>query len=88
MDNMTPMMEPMGPMMVLGLLVLLALIAAAVSVGVRLARSGGSGDSARAMLDRRFALGEIGAEEYYERESALRHTAVEAGKRRGGLLRS
>ena len=85
---MMPMMGPMGLMMVLGMLVLLALIAAAVYVGVRLARGAGSGDSARAMLDRRFASGEIDAEDYYERESALRSTAVRTGKRRDGLAGS
>lgn len=88
MKGMTPMMGSMGPMMVLGLLVLFALVVAAVYVGVRLARSAGSGDSARAMLDRRFALGEIDAEDYYERESALRSTAIRAGKRRDGLAGS
>jgi len=73
MDNMTPMMGSMGlMMMLLGALVLFAVIAAAVYAGVRLARGGGSDDSARAVLDRRFASGAISAEDYYERESALR----------------
>ncbi len=88
MKGMTPMMGPMGPMMVLGMLVLFALVVAAVYVGVRFSRSAGSGDSARAMLDRRFALGEIDAEDYYERESALRSTTAGAGKRRDGLAGS
>lgn len=61
----------MGLMMLLGTLALFAVIAAAVYVGVRLAQGAGPG-SARAVLDRRFASGEISAEDYYERESVLR----------------
>jgi uncharacterized membrane protein len=38
--------------------------------------------SARALLERRLAAGEIDVEEYYERESALRSAQVPA-KRRG-----
>lgn len=74
----------MGLWMLFGILILLALIAGAVYLGVRAAGSsrrgelGGSetGDSARAVLDRRFAAGEISSEEYYERESALRSSAA------------
>ncbi len=73
----------MGLWMLLGILILLALIAGAVYLGVRAAgsRSGqletaGTGDSARAVLDRRFAAGEISSEEYYERDSALRGSAA------------
>lgn len=79
------MMGSMGLMMLLSMLALFALIAAAVYVGVRLARGGRSEDSARAVLDRRFASGEIGAEEYYERESALRSAGPTAAKGRRGL---
>lgn len=81
------MMGSMGLMMLVGTLALFALIAAAVYVGVRLARGGESGRSATAMLDRRFAAGEIGAEEYYERESALR-SGRSARKGRHGLAKS
>ncbi|MGI8597141.1 MAG: SHOCT domain-containing protein [Thermoleophilaceae bacterium] len=74
----------MGLWMLFGILILLALIAGAVYLGVRAAGSsrpgelGGSeaGESARAVLDRRFAAGEISSEEYYERESALRSSAA------------
>jgi uncharacterized membrane protein len=79
------MMGSMGLMMLFSMLALFALIAAAVYVGVRLARGGRSEDSARAVLDRRFASGEIGAEEYYERESALRSAGPTAAKVRRGL---
>ncbi len=82
---MMDMTGSMGLMMLLSALALFALIAAAVYVGVRLARGTGSGDSARALLDRRFASGEIGSEEYYERESALRSAGRGAGKGRHGL---
>jgi hypothetical protein len=55
-------------------LVGLALAGAVAYMAVRAfgrpATDGGS--AARAMLDRRLAIGEIGVEEYYERESALR----------------
>jgi len=80
------MMGSMGLMMLLGTLAVFALIVAAVYVGVRLARGSSAGDSARAMLDRRFASGEISAEEYYERESALR--SARAGRGRHGLAGS
>lgn len=62
----------------LGALVLLAIVAAGVYLGVRAARGRSDRDalepegSARGLLDRRLAAGEIGTEEYYERESALR----------------
>ncbi len=62
----------------LGALVLLAIVAAGVYLGVRAARGLGDRDAlgpedaARGLLDRRLAAGEIGTEEYYERESALR----------------
>lgn len=80
------MMGSMGLMMLLGTLALFALIVATVYVGVRLARGSSAGDSARAMLDRRFASGEISAEEYYERESALRSAGP--GRGRHGLAGS
>jgi uncharacterized membrane protein len=40
-------------------------------------------DSARALLDRRLAAGEIETEEYYEREAALRNAQPPADRRRG-----
>ncbi len=79
------MMGSMGLMMLFGLFALFALIAAAVYVGVRLARGTGSDESARPVLDRRFAAGELSAEEYYERESALRSAAPASGKGGRGL---
>jgi len=79
------MLGPMGLTMLLCALVVLALVAAAVYLGMRLARRRGTNASARAILDRRFAAGELGAEEYYERESALRSTATTTRKRRLGL---
>lgn len=58
---------------VVGLLLLVALIAAAGYAGTRLirARPKSGVDSARALLERRLAAGEIDVDEYYEREAAL-----------------
>lgn len=74
----------MGLWMVFGIVILLALIAGAVYLGVRAlgssepVRPGAreTVESARAILDRRFAAGEISSEEYFERESALRGSAA------------
>ena len=77
------MMGSMGLMMLFALFALFALIAAAVYVGVRLARGTGSDESARSVLDRRFAAG-LSAEEYYERESALRSAAPAPASAKGG----
>jgi uncharacterized membrane protein len=57
---------------VVGILLLLALIAGGVYLGLRLARPGLGRDSGRALLDRRLAGGEIDVDEYYEREAAIR----------------
>ncbi len=49
---------------------------AIVALGVRVLAGGRGGDGvegARSLLHRRLAAGEIDVEEYYERESALRH---------------
>jgi uncharacterized membrane protein len=59
-------------------------LVAAVYVGGRAlgaARGGPKDDSARVVLDRRLATGEISAEEYYEREAVLRSADPDA--RRG-----
>lgn len=78
----------MGLMMLLmlvGLLVLLATVGVAVYLGLRVTRRRGGeleqGDSARALLDRRLVAGEISADEYYERESALRDSQRVPGRR-------
>ncbi len=57
----------------MGLLLLVAVMAAGGYVGVRLvrARPESGVDSARALLERRLAAGEIDVDEYYEREGAL-----------------
>ena len=71
-------------MMLIGLIILLAAAGAIVYLGIRAGRRGDSleeGDSARALLDRRLAIGEISAEEYYERESALRDAQPVARRR-------
>ncbi len=65
-------------MLLMGLLVVIG-IAAAVYIGVRAARRHEPPEaerSARALLDRRLATGEIDSEEYFERESALRNSAA------------
>ncbi len=82
----------MGLWMLFGVLVLLALIAGAVYLGVRALGSSGpgqlgtreTGESAGAILDRRFAAGEIISEEYFERESALRGSAAADRAARSG----
>jgi uncharacterized membrane protein len=76
------MMEWMGIFMLLGLLVLGAILAGAIYLGVRYGLGAGRReDDARATLDRRFAAGEIDADEYHERASALR-SLEPAGRRR------
>lgn len=60
------------------------LLGAIVAVGLR-ALGGGPRDGlegARSLLHKRLAAGEIGSEEYYERESALRQ--AEPPRRRRG----
>jgi len=68
------MMSWMGVFGLLGLVLLLALIAAGVYLGIRLARPGLEKNSGRALLERRLAAGEIEVDEYYEREAVLRET--------------
>lgn len=81
------MMGWMGLAGLIALLALLALVAAAVYLGVRAARSNPrraplEADSARALLDRRLAAGEIGPEDYYEREAVLRTSPPSSRRRR------
>ncbi len=71
MDGMMSWMIVSG---LVGLVLLLALIAAGVYLGIRLARPGLKQDSGRALLDRRLAAGEIEVDEYYEREAVFRAT--------------
>jgi uncharacterized membrane protein len=72
------MMSWMGILGLAGLVLLLALVAAGVYLGIRLARPGLEKSSSRALLDRRLAAGEIDVDEYYEREAVFR----EAKRRR------
>jgi uncharacterized membrane protein len=80
-------MGVMVVVMLVGGLLALATIGALVYFGVRAARPSRElqQESARALLDRRLATGEIEPEEYYEREAALRD-AQPSGPRRGRLL--
>jgi len=66
------MMSWMSVFGLLGLVLLIALIAAGVYLGVRLARPRVENDSGRALLDRRLAAGEIDVEDYYERDAVFR----------------
>jgi uncharacterized membrane protein len=68
------MMGWMSLWMLLALIVFVAVVAAAVYVAVQLARGDEEPqmEGAKEVLDRRLASGEISAEEYFERESALR----------------
>lgn len=78
-----------GLMLVAALICVLAvplLLITAVYVGARVARSGrwvGAQPEGRDVLDRRLAAGEIGVDEYYERESALRSANAGSSPRRG-----
>ncbi|MBA3422108.1 MAG: SHOCT domain-containing protein [Thermoleophilaceae bacterium] len=65
------MMSWMAILGLLGVVVLIVLVAAGVYLGIRLARPGLETSSARALLERRLAAGEIDVDEYYEREGAL-----------------
>ncbi len=70
--RMADMMSGMVVFGLVGLVVLVALIAAGVYFGNRLARPRLDEDSGRALLERRLAAGEIDVDEYYEREAVLR----------------
>jgi uncharacterized membrane protein len=56
----------------LGGLLLVALVATGTVVAVRTLRERREGEPL-GLLQRRLAVGEIGSEEFFERESALRH---------------
>lgn len=78
----------MGWMALATVIAAIVVVATLAVIAVALVRAGrGTGDgedrSAGSLLDRRLALGEIDAEEYYERESALR-SAEPAGRHRWG----
>ncbi|WP_249011834.1 hypothetical protein [Conexibacter sp. DBS9H8] len=69
--------------MLIGLLVLLALVGGVASLAMRSGhRHLPPGDDARTLLNRRLAAGEITAEEYFERESALRSGEPRPSRRR------
>ncbi len=69
------MMGSMGLFMLLGLVLLTALIGATVYIAARAASAPlMKGPDARAVLRERLADGSISAEEYYERDSALRES--------------
>ena len=66
-------MMGMGLWMLLGLLVLLVALGAAAYLGGRaIGLIKPQRESARELLDRRLAAGELSSEEYFERESVLR----------------
>ncbi len=83
-------MSLMLVVMLVGAVLVLGAIGAAVYVGVRASRPspGVDEESARALLDRRLAASEIEPEEYYERESALRDAQPSGRRRRGGVAGS
>jgi putative membrane protein len=62
----------MSVWMLLGLVVFLAAVAGAVYLGVQLTQRDDEEEGAQDVLDRRFAAGEIDAQEYAERRSTLR----------------
>lgn len=70
---MRSMMEAMGLLMLVGLLFVAAVLAGAIYLGVRAGLAGRRpADDPQAALDPRFANGDIDADEYHERASALR----------------
>jgi uncharacterized membrane protein len=74
---MDSMMDWMGAWAIVALVVVVVVVAAGVYVGIKALGGDRSArkpdtESARALLDRRLAAGEIAPEEYHERESALR----------------
>lgn len=77
------MMEWMGLGFLILAVILAGLLAAAIYVGVRAGVGWGrrGDDGPKDVLDRRFAAGEIDADEYHERLAALR--SAEAADRRG-----
>ncbi len=78
---MSDMMGGMGLMMLFGLLVVAVVIGVAIYLAIRAGFGGGLGEpEPREVLQRRLAAGEITAEDYYERECALRDSQV--GRRR------
>jgi len=77
-------MSLMAIAMVVGTLIVVAGLVAAVYVVARAIRSPATPhevESGRTLLDRRLATGEIDADDYYEREAALR-SAQPVAKRR------
>ncbi len=76
----------MGVFWLVALVALLLLIAAAY-FAARAVLAGGrrelEAESARALLDRRLAAGEISPEEYHEREAALRSAGPASHRPRG-----
>ncbi len=75
------MMGGMGLMMLVALLIVAIVIGFAIYVAIRAGVGGGIREpEPREVLQRRLAAGEITAEDYYERESALRDSQV--GRRR------
>ncbi len=78
---MMDMMGGMGLMMLVSLLVVAIVIGVAVYLAIRAGVGGRMREpEPRELLERRLAGGEISAEEYFERESALRDSQV--GRRR------
>lgn len=72
--------------MVVGVLIVVAGIVAALYLGARALRSSGTSgelESGRVLLDRRLAMGEIDSDDYYEREAALRSAQPPSKRRRG-----
>lgn len=77
------MMGFMSLWLLIGLLVLLALAGGVAYLAVRSGHPHlAAGDDARTLLNRRLAAGEITAEEYFERESALRSGEPPPARRR------
>lgn len=86
-------MDPLGMSWMALTMVIAAVAAAAVVAVIAVAairaarRPEGELDSARGLLERRLAAGEIDADEYYEREAALRSgqpSGLRSPRRRGG----
>jgi uncharacterized membrane protein len=71
-EMMEVMMAGMEVWMLIGFLLVVFVVAVAVYLVLRTGSGHRHVDTARELLDRRLASGEITTEEYHERESALR----------------
>jgi uncharacterized membrane protein len=76
------MMAGMSLWMLIGFVIFVLVVAGAIYLVVRAGSGHLRGETARQLLDRRLASGDITIEEYHERESALRASQPPGRRRR------